>query len=366
MKFIINQAELQTALSIVQKGMSSRSTLPILSGIYIQAVKDRVIFQTTDLDLSIKYSMNALVEEDGETVVSGKLFSEIVKNLPDSSVVTESVEDGVVVNCENTSYSLKTLPPQDFPAFPSVEVDQTVKLPFKTFSSMVKRIVRIVSKDESRAILTGILITVDEDILKMAATDSYRLATVESDVRDYGNEPFEAVIKGSFLYDIATLPKNADYITLSLSENQIVCSYGDTVFINRRIEGNYPNYKQLLPETYVTKTEVEVEKLLSAVKRVSLLSAFSNPIKFDIQVDSQTIQLSSTEQDIGSAQEVIPCKVEGEDVQIAFNYTYILEGITSISTDMVRLETQSSMKPGVFRVEKEDNYLYLVMPVRIS
>lgn len=366
LKFSINQSELQSALSVVLKGVATRSTLPILSGIYLDAKGDTLTLQTTDLELSIHYTVAALIEEEGQAVVPGKLFSEIVKNLPDAAVHVEAEEDSVLITCDAASFSIKTLNPEDFPGFPHVDVQQTISIPFSNFSSMVRRVSRVVSKDESRAILTGVLITLEGSQLKMVATDSYRLAITEVDLEDAGADDFQAVISGGFLQEIASLPKSDTAVNLALAENQIVVTYQDTVFINRRIEGNFPNYRQLLPDSHSTRVSLSVEHLVAAVKRTSLLGQTSSPVKFDIDMSSQVVQLSSTAQDVGSAQETLSCAGEGENVEIAFNYAYVLDGLSAVGTDEVYLEVQSSLKPGIFKSAEPENFLYLVMPVRIS
>ena len=353
MKFSINRTELANALSIVLKGVSTRSTLPVLSGILIEAAGDKIILQATDLELSIQYSVAALVEEEGRTVVPGKLFSEIVKNLPDAAVHVEATDDQAFVTCDTSSFSIRALNAEDFPGFPRVDVHQKIEIPFHQFSTMVKRVSRVVSKDESRAILTGVLITLEAGVLRMVATDS-------------SADEFHAVISGSFLSEIASLPKTESPVSLALADNQIVVTCEDTVFINRRIEGNFPNYKQLLPDGYATRATIEVDKLVASVRRASLLGSTSSPVRFDLNNASQTVQISAASQDVGSAQEIISCAIEGEDVEIAFNYAYVLDGLGSIATDEVYLEVQSALKPGIFRALEPENFLYLVMPVRIS
>ena len=330
MKFSINRTELANALSIVLKGVSTRSTLPVLSGILIEAAGDKIILQATDLELSIQYSVAALVEEEGRTVVPGKLFSEIVKNLPDAAVHVEATDEQAFVTCDTSSFSIRALNAEDFPGFPRVDVHQKIEIPFHQFSTMVKRVSRVVSKDESRAILTGVLITLEAGVLRMVATDSYRLAITDAPLPNSSADEF------------------------------------DTVFINRRIEGNFPNYKQLLPDGYATRATIEVDKLVASVRRASLLGSTSSPVRFDLNNASQTVQISAASQDVGSAQEIISCAIEGEDVEIAFNYAYVLDGLGSIATDEVYLEVQSALKPGIFRALEPENFLYLVMPVRIS
>ena len=366
MKFSINRTELANALSIVLKGVSTRSTLPVLSGILIEAAGDKIILQATDLELSIQYSVAALVEEEGRTVVPGKLFSEIVKNLPDAAAHVEATDEQAFVTCDTSSFSIRALNAEDFPGFPRVDVHQKIEIPFHQFSTMVKRVSRVVSKDESRAILTGVLITLEAGVLRMVATDSYRLAITDAPLPNSSADEFHAVISGSFLSEIASLPKTESPVSLALADNQIVVTCEDTVFINRRIEGNFPNYKQLLPDGYATRATIEVDKLVASVRRASLLGSTSSPVRFDLNNASQTVQISAASQDVGSAQEIISCAIEGEDVEIAFNYAYVLDGLGSIATDEVYLEVQSALKPGIFRALEPENFLYLVMPVRIS
>lgn len=366
LKFSINQSELQNALSVVLKGVATRSTLPILSGVFLDVKNDSLTLQTTDLELSVQYTVAALAEEPGKAVVPGKLFADIVKNLPDAAVHVEADDESAVITCDTASFSIKALNPDDFPGFPHVDVTQKVDIPFAQFSSMVRRVARVVSKDESRAILTGVLITIEDQHLKMVATDSYRLAITEAEIAEPAAEEFQAVIAGTFLQDIAALPKTDDPVSFALAENQIVVTYQDTVFVNRRIEGNFPNYRQLLPDSYNTRVSMPVEHLVAGVKRASLLGQASSPVRFDINIASQTTQLSSVAQDVGSAQETISCSGEGEDVEIAFNYAYLLDGLAAVGTDEVFLEVQSSLKPGIFKAAEPENFLYLVMPVRIA
>ena len=205
------------SLAIVIKGVSTRSTLPVLSGILLEATGDSLVLQATDLELSIQYSTAALVEEEGKAVVPGKLFSDIVKNLPDAAVHVEADEENALITCDSSSFSIKALNYEDFPGFPHVEASQRIEVPFTKFAAMVKKVARAVSKDESRAILTGALVTLEENHFKMVATDSYRLALAEVELSDSAADEFEAVISGSFLQDIASLPKTESNVQIALT-----------------------------------------------------------------------------------------------------------------------------------------------------
>ncbi|MGN1361220.1 MAG: DNA polymerase III subunit beta [Eggerthellaceae bacterium] len=366
MKFSINKSELLNALSVVQKGTSSRSTLPALSGILVDAHEDQITFQATDLELSIQYDSIALVEGPGRAVLPGKLFVDIVKNLPDMAVTVEATDDFAVISCDSTTFRIKALNADDFPTFPHVDVSQKIEVPFDTFSSMVRRVARVVSHDEARAIITGVLVTLEGSTLRMVATDSYRLAVTQTEVPQESAQDFSAVISGTFLQDIAQLPRTEEPITLALAQNQIVISYQSTVFINRRIEGNYPNYKQLLPNSYVTRATVSTSALQAAVKRARLVGPTGGAVRIAVDADGQVLTLSATAHDVGSTTETVPVTCDGESAEIAFNCTYVEDGLRSVETDEVYLDVQSSQKPGILRAVGGEDFLYLIMPIRIS
>lgn len=365
MKFSVNQSELNNALAVVIKGSSNRSTLSILGGVYIKASNNAITLQTTNLELSIKLMVSALVDEPGEVVVPAKLFMDIVKSLPDVAVTIESQDLQTYVFCNNATFSLKTLNPLDFPAFPEIDVDQKASFPFKAFSSMVKSTAKIVSRDESRAILTGVLINQTGSTLRMVSTDSYRLAVTETELERSIPSEFEAVISGAFLQDIASLPVSDNDIVLALNNNQIIITYQNITFINRRIEGTFPNYKQLLSDNYKTRVTLPTSDLTDAVRRVSLLSNKVSPVQINVDSEANIVTLTTTSQDIGNAQEVVMGEVEGEPVDIAFNYLFVLDGLNAIKSNTLYLDLFGAMKPGILRATDDQNFLYLIMPVRV-
>lgn len=364
MKVSVNQSELSRALATVVKGSSSRSTLSILSGILIQARDSEIVLQTTDLKLSIRIILPALVEEAGDTVVPAKLFSDIVKNLPDMAVSISTNDQTATIFCNNTTYSLKTLNPLDFPLFPEVEAEQEISFPFDTFASMVKSTAKTVSRDESHPVLTGVLITQAGNTLKMVATDSYRLAVAEVELDSIPPREFEVVVAGTFLQDIIALPSSSDPVTLAFNDNQIVVTYHNATFINRRIEGVFPNYKQLLSTDFTTKIKLSRTELMDAIRRVSLLSNKVSPVQISVDAEAGVITLISTSQDVGNAQESLVCDVEGASIDIAFNYSFMLDGLSSIKTDEISFNLLGEMKPGIIEALGEEQFLYLIMPVR--
>lgn len=365
MRFSINKSELLNALTVVSKGASSRSTLPVLTGVFIQAQGSGLILQTTDLKRSIRYDVAALVDEPGVAVIPEKLLFEIVKNLPDAAVGFETHDTTVEVYCDNSSYTLKTLDASDFPPFPEVAAASQITIPFDDFCSMVKRTARVVSKDQSRAVLTGVLISVSDGVLRMVATDSYRLAVSETAFEGPVDD-FEVIVAGGFLQEVASLPKLAESITLGVAQNQVVFNYQNMVLINPRIEGNFPAYQKLIPSSYTTRSCFTTADLIAGIRRAGLVSSPGSPVRFDINADAKNAVISSAAQDVGTAQETVPCEVDGENVEIGFNQQYILEGLQSVGSQEVFLDTLTSLKPGILRSASEESFLYLVMPVRIG
>ena len=366
MRISIARSELLDALTVVSKGMSSRSTLPILSGILLVAEGDTVSLQATDLEVSVKHSTAALVEQGGQTVIPGKLLGDIVRTLPEAAVALEKDGDVVVVKCQHSSFTLKTLNPADFPKFPEVSVDKQVSLPAQLLGSMVKKVSKAVSRDETRAILTGVRLMIEGPSVRMVATDSYRLATCEVVLAEQPSEEMDVVIPGRALEEVTRIASSTDTVTLGTSDNQIVFGFGETTFVTRRIEGSFPNWKQLIPKECETSVVLDTEEFLSAVKRVSLMALHNSPLRLSVSVEDQTLSLSATTQDVGDASEDIMVKAEGKDVEIAFNHTFLVDGLVSTTTDTVTVEIQNSLKPGIMKSGGEEEFLYLLMPVRLG
>ncbi len=366
MRISIARSELLDALTVVSKGMSSRSTLPILSGILLVAEGDTVSLQATDLEVSVRHSTAAMVDQGGQTVIPGKLLGDIVRTLPEAAVALEKDGDVVVVKCQHSSFTLKTLNPADFPKFPEVSVDKQVSLPAQLLGSMVKKVSKAVSRDETRAILTGVRLMIEGPSVRMVATDSYRLATSEVVLAEQPSEEMDVVIPGRALEEVTRIASSTDTVTLGTSDNQIVFGFGETTFVTRRIEGSFPNWKQLIPKECETSVVLDTEEFLSAVKRVSLMALHNSPLRLSVSVEDQTLSLSATTQDVGDASEDIMVKAEGKDVEIAFNHTFLVDGLVSTTADTVTVEIQNSLKPGIMKSGGEEEFLYLLMPVRLG
>lgn len=366
MKFNIAKNDILAALDIVLKGVSSRSSMPILACVLIEAQQEgNIVLQTTDLEISIKHTAQADVIEPGRVVIPAKVFSDIVRNLPEAAVSISSENDQAQIACMDTSYTLSTLNPMDFPYFPEVDVATKIALPTDQLSSAVKKVGKAVSRDEARMILTGILFEVLEGEVRLVATDSYRLAVASMKVDAGLSEEFKAIIPGKTFEDVARAASANDEISIGFSENQIVFEFGSTIFISRKIEGTYPNYRQLIPADHAVTVTVATDALETALKRVAILVQAQTPVKFEFDAEEQTILISSHTDDVGGAKESVEAKIEGESITMAFNHRYILDGLDSVSGDTV-LELQTPVRPGIIKSSEDDGFFYLAMPVRLS
>jgi len=365
MKLIISREELLSALDYVARGLSSRSTLPILAGIQIQAEKSGEIFvSSTDLELSVKCFIDGLIEKSGTVVVPGRLFINIVKSLPNSAISLSSEGEGISIACGQSFYTLKTMKVDDFPSFPELKEGISISIPTKTLAFVIGKVAKAVSRDETRPVLTGILLSISNSKLTTVATDSYRLAIMETNIEDTGII-HDLIFPGKIIEEITKLTTEGQEAKITFTDSQISIEIKNVIFITRRIEGAFPNYKQLIPSSFQTKAIVSKEEFVSATKRVSLLAQNNTSVRLAFDETDKQISLTATAQDVGTANESILAEVDGLAVEIAFNHLYLLDGATTAPGDTISLEIVSPLKPGVIRAVEDKGFMYLIMPVRL-
>lgn len=365
MKVSIARSELANALSIINRGLSSRTTLPILSGVLFTAEGDSLFLNSTDLDVSVKTRVTARIGEPGSAVLPGRLTGDIVRSLPEGAVEIETEGMAARVSCATSSFKLKTLSPDEFPRFPEVAKEDEITIDASLFATMVQKVARAVSKDETRPVLTGALVKASDGVLTMVSTDSYRLCLVEAPISGK-NQSFEAVIPGRALDDVSKLVAGSDGVVVASSQNQVIFAFQETTFVTRRIEGVFPNYQQLLPSEYETRVNADREEFLAAVRRVSLMAQHSAPVRVAVMPEERTVALSAQTHDVGEAAEVIEADVEGQPVEMAFNHAYLADGIQGADSEKITIDIISPMKPGVIRAADHVSYTYLLMPVRLG
>ena len=367
MRFTVSQSALSDAIAVVQKGVAAASTLPILSGVLMRATDGVLEFQTSNYTISIRHRIAARVDEEGQMVIPCKMLSNICKTLPDAPVSFELAERQVNITCEKSSFRLNTLDAGDFPEFPTFALDHSVELPANVLTEMVNRVWRVTSTDKNRPVLNGVYMTVENNTIRLVATDSYRLAVCDTQVETSSLEgSFELNVPADAFNDALSITGGQGTIMVGSTDTQVVFVAGNTTYVSRRIEGTYPNYKALLPQTCATTVKIDVEALSAALKRVAVVAQANSAVKFEISAETGALILSAISNDQDAANETVDVEVEGASGVIAFNYHYIFGCLNVLGREKeITLELQSYQQAGVFKSYDKINYLYLVMPVRI-
>lgn len=365
MKISLNQSDLNGAIQTVQKAVSSKSLLPVLSGILITVEDGFIDLQSTDLELSMKYRIPVNSEVKGSVVIPARLTGDIVKNLSDGRIDIQSDEkgSGIKITCGLSTFNIKSFSTEDFPKFPELQKEKSVQIKGRDFSEIVRQVIRAVSKDETRPILSGIFLTVEKGRLKMVSTDSYRLSIRESAIEGHSVDDIKVIVPSRCLDEVSKICGDRD-IEIGLAKNQIYFNMGDVIIVSRLIEGQFPNYQQLLPADCELRVKFKRDDLISSLKRVSLLAQNNALVK--MRIADKIIKISAMTQDIGSADEEIETETEGDGMEIAYNAQFLIDGLNSIGEEEVFLELNSPLKPGLVRPAIDQNFIYLIMPVRIG
>ncbi|HXY84860.1 MAG TPA: DNA polymerase III subunit beta [Gaiellaceae bacterium] len=364
MKVVANRDEFAEKLGVVARAVSTRANVQILSGVLLRAEVGRLHLAATDMELSLRSSVEVSVEGEGSVVVPGRLLVDLVRLLPQSDVAIEQrPEEAVVrVTCGPSSASLHTYAAEDFPRLPDLDAVGTFTVDRKVLLDTVARVSRSASRDESRPVLTGILVRFESGKLVMAATDSYRLSVKETEVS--GDLPeLEAIIPARALTELGRLAGSGDTVELGVHENQVVFAVDDVWLTTRRIDGQFPNFKQLLPESFEHDVALPRAELLDVVRRVAVLAQRNSPLRLRFAEGELTI--SAQTQDVGEARESLPAQFAGETMEIGFNAEFLREGIESIAADELRLKLISPLRPAVIEGDADDP-TYLIMPIRLA
>jgi DNA polymerase-3 subunit beta len=379
MKFRCERDDLLEAVQFASRAISNRATLPVLSGLRIDAGKaGEVKIAATDLELTMETSFKAGIDEPGKAIVPGRLFGEMARSLGAGQVSLASGDGELEIGSGRGQFRVKALAPDDYPALPiedrpddgagfSIEIDR------EALAVALGQVVRSASGDESRQILTGVLWEVESGSLTLAATDSYRLAVRSVEVAGGPAEVKKVVVPARALQELARVLQNAaGVVRVQIKENLVAFevggaddagALGQQLIGSRYIEGEFPNYKQLIPEGYANSLTVERDALLDVVKRVGLLAQNNLPVK--LQLGGQ-LEVSAHTPDVGEGQEELDADYQGEPLVIAFNPQFLYDGASVIQGDKLVLEAGDGLKPAIIRGEGERGFTYLLMPVRLS
>ncbi|MBW3593597.1 MAG: DNA polymerase III subunit beta [Actinobacteria bacterium] len=366
MRFSTSRERFLVQLGIAVRGVSTRSAIQTLAGVLIRAEGDTVELQATDMELGVRVRVDAAPERDGTAVVPGRLLLDVIRSLPRDEVTLEHrpSEQDIELVSGSARFHLRTLPAEDFPKLPEADGAATVDLPARAFVETVARVARAASRDETRPHLTGVLVSAADRELRMVATDSYRLSVKETALEHPLDGSLEVNVPARTLQELGRIASaGQDDISIAALDNQVVFSVGDVVLSSRLVEGRFPNYKQLLPETYEHELRLSGAELLEVVRRISLLAQKNAPLR--LRFADGTLEVSAQTPDIGEASESLPAPFQGEPLEIGFNPEFLRDGLESVESDELVLKLISPLRPGLIQ-SGDDGFIYLVMPIRLN
>jgi len=364
LRITVAKDELAGKLATVARGVSTRTTVLVLGGIQLRVEGGRLHLSATDMEVSLRASLEAQVADEGLVVVPGRLLLDIARSLPDGEVTIEHrpEEAVVVVSAGSAVYRLHTYSAEDFPRLPDVDSVPLHAVDRDALVETVSRVGRSASRDESRPVLTGILVKFEPGKMVMAATDGYRLAVKETPVE--GTLPeLEAIIPARALQELTRIAAGADEVQLGVQENHVVFGADGTWLTTRRIDGQFPNYRQLLPEQFEHELLLPRDEALEVVRRVSLMAQRNSPLRLRFAEGELTV--SAITQDVGEAREALPAPYNADPLEIGFNAEFLRDGLESIESDSVKFKLISPLRPAVLEGDSDD-YVYLIMPIRLA
>jgi len=368
MKFTISKAALQDLLSVVVSAVPAKSTLPILSNVLIEADKEGLTFVATDLDISIRTRGDADVKTPGSVTVPAKRIGEIVRELPDADVKVDLKDKKLTLACGNGSFTIVGLDPEDFPQLPQVDAEKSVNLASELLEKAVRRTTYAVSSDETRQMLTGALLQFKAGEIRMVGTDGHRLAKAAFKGAYSGLDGRDLIIPPKALAQVVRLGAGHAMVKLSVSKNFAIFEVGPTTVYSRLIDGNFPNYEQVIPKNNPKHIDLKREELISVLRRVAVLADnVTRQVKMTLK--PERVEFSVSTADVGEAKEELGVEYRGEPLEIGYNAHYLLEALRTMSTEMVQMSLNTPTSPGVLTPvngDKDEELVCLVMPLRLA
>ncbi|MEO1094294.1 MAG: DNA polymerase III subunit beta [Cyanobacteria bacterium J06638_28] len=379
MKFVCPQSELNTHLSLVSRVVPARPSKPVLSNVLLKVdeVEQQVTLIGFDETMGMQTTFKATVDVGGELTLPAKLLESIVSRLPAEDIALEEAEQDATVTLTSSSgeYQVRGLSAEDYPNLPRVEAGQVTKLSTEALFAGLRGALFATSGDESKQVLTGVHLTAEAEILEFAATDGHRLAVVKTSDESgmqtgASDEPMiDVTVPAKALRElekILQVYQSTEPIALQFDRTQVIFEVGNQRLTTRLLEGQYPNYRQLVPKQFERQVTLDRKQFTSALERIAVLADQKNNIvKLSLDADQQAMAVSVEAQEIGSGREVIPAQVTGESLDIAFNVRYLLDGLKALGTNEIQIQCNTATSPSVMVPLGELQMTYLVMPVQI-
>jgi len=363
MKIEVGKNTLLNGIQKVQNVISSKSTLPILSNILIEAQQNKLKLTATDLDIGISCSVPVDIQEPGIITIPAKRFGDIIKELPDDSVSINTKKNNlVIIETKSCQFKIMGLPCEDFPKLPEFKEGGVIEIEQPVLKEMLELTSFAVSLDETRYILNGILFKINQNKLTLVATDGKRLAIIERELKQDTEKDLQIIVPLKTIQELNRNLQDDGELSMLLGNNQALFDLGAAVIISRLIEGEFPDYQQVIPPAAENKVNVSRENFLLAVKRAALLST-PDYQAVKLEVFKNKLVVSKSTPDVGESREEISMEYQGKEIAIGFNPNYLIDVLKNLQEDKVAFELTDTEKPGVLRI---DGYVYIVLPMRLS
>jgi DNA polymerase-3 subunit beta len=368
MKITVARDAFLGQLQMVSRVASTRSAIQALSGVQLLASEEACELRATDIDVSLRVPVDAQVVRAGSVVLPARLLLDVARSLPAAEVTLElrSAEQDVELLSGSATFHIRTLRSEDFPPFPDPDPSSAVSMPVGSFIQTATKVAGSASRDETRPVLTGILVSASDQELSMVATDSYRLSVKETKLESALASSFEVNIPARALQELVRLGASAEGEDLSISvlQNQVVFTLGRIILSSRLIDGQFPNYRQLLPESFEHELRISGPELSEVVRRISLLAQKNAPLR--LAFNSGELTVSAQTPDVGEALESLPVAFQGDTLEIGFNPEFLRDGLEAVEEGDLLLKLISPLRPGLIESADGDGFRYLIMPIRLN
>jgi len=377
MKVTVLQENLARGLGVVSKAVSPRSTLPVLANVLIASDEGRLRLSATNLEMGITCWIPARIDEEGSTTVPARTFSDLVGTLPSDQVLLRLDPQTQTLNVRGGSSTndIKCIDAQEFPPMPVPDFDGAVQINVGDFREMIHQVAFAASSDEARPVLMGVLVQVDKDKLTMAAADGFRLSVRKAVLSTPSSAPVSAIVPAQALKELARVATDSEepiYMVLPKGRGQVVFRVKDVEVVSQLIDGTFPDYQQIIPRSYKSRTLVSTSSLLKACKQAEIFAREgSNVARFNIksaqgEMQPSEVEISATSEETGKNETIVEATVDGGGLLIAFNVKFLREALEVIRTPNVALETSAPNAPGVVKPVGDDQFLHVIMPMHLG
>lgn len=367
MKLSCTQQNLHKGLAVIARAVTTRGSLPILANVLLATNKGRLKLVTTDLEIAITTFIGSKIEQEGSITVPARLLTEFVATTSDPTITVETKDQTLHIRSAHHEVNIKGIAAEEFPLIPEVKPEYRFQVPALIFKEAIDQVVFAAAADESRPILTGVLISGAQQTVTLAATDSYRLAEKKLRLPKPVEKPFTVVVPARALQELSRITdETIDIAEVLIGENQIQATLGPTQVVSRLLEGKFPDYQQIVPQKVVTTANLAKVELVDAIKMASFFARdVANNIKLRLGRD-HTLEVTAVSPQVGDAKSFLKAQTKGEQLEIAFNAKFLHDGLQALKQDKVSLELSGALSPGMIKPSNVEGYLYLVMPLKLD